>query len=443
MSTFDAVSEFTTSTVGSRMPVLVTSLVSFLAITLLQLIALWSDGWNISIGWLLVVTGYIGILFGVMFAAMLIYSSCISITLNSENTDQALWNNGMVVSIKNTDSMDTTGSNFVSSAFQNQSLEAVWLKRSSLNKELRATIVTVILVLAFIGHYLGLRTIQWWVSVGELCICIAAAFARSISNDRQNLFQEVKGIKIDKRCNSVGVIQTQAARLVSEVSLPQETNLDIRGYSPKLEHNDPTTGERIAYQTAKLCLRDSATAEKIQKKTGMKVEVIKEGQRDSFRAILATFTGGILVSEGSAFPNAQVCLGFSSKCAHLAAPTGLLARIIMRQPEWKLDKTFGKGIPLGNVYIFSIQSMMDWWTLSEDRNDLGDLQRNLHWPMFLINVAFFMQLLRLEEVDRELLTELNTVHGSPDSGNLEVAKSVVEYFSALVDISDAGNNHLL
>ncbi|MGK2896122.1 MAG: hypothetical protein ACSLEY_00765, partial [Candidatus Saccharimonadales bacterium] len=94
------------------------------------------------------------------------------------------------------------------------------------------------------------------------------------------------------------------------------------------------------------------------------------------------------------------------------------------------DHSFGNGIPLGNVYVFSIQSMTDWWTLSEDRNDLGDLQRNLHWPMFLLNVAFFVRLLEIGERDQELLVELEKAFGEKDENQFKVAQDVIAFLKS-------------
>jgi hypothetical protein len=100
----------------------------------------------------------------------------------------------------------------------------------------------------------------------------------------------------------------------------------------------------------------------------------------------------------------------------------------MRQPEWRLQEGAGKGIPLGNVYLFGMQNMLDWWTLSEDRNDMGDLQRNIHWPMFLINVAFFVGCFSIGEGgDKELLDELDNAHNEVGDEEVKVAKDVVKF----------------
>ena len=430
MNTFDAVSEFTTSTPVSNSIAASIGVASLLSISGVHILALWQNDWIISIGWILVIIGYGAIVLGVAVAAMLIHSSCVCIQLpDTRNPKQSeKWKDGMVVSVKNTDSMDTNGSSFVTSSSKLQNLEAVWIKPSTRNERVMTTIVTFSLVLAFISHYLGLRAIKWWASVGELCICLLASFARSVSNDRQEIFQTDKSeaIQLDKRCMSTGVLATQSARLVNV----DHRRLDARAYSPRPHGNLPVRGERVAFQLANLCKNDLAVSALIMRLTGIIMKVSIEDQPDNHRAILMSFNGGLLVSEGLAFPNTQICLAFRSGPSDLGSPTALLARGIMRQPEWRLDHPgFGRGIPLGNVYIFSIQSMMDWWTLSEDRNDFGDLQKNLQWPLFFINVAFFLELLRTE--DDELMNELERAQGVgrslPTDSEVKTAIEVMEY----------------
>lgn len=430
MSTFDAVSEFTTSTPVSSVSSIGIGLLSLFGILAIHVVELWSSSWTISIGWILVMIGYAGIVFSVTCAAILIHRSCICIKLDTANSRTSpAWKEGMVVSVKNTDSMDTTGSNLFSSSSPHQNLEAVWIKPSSQHERIVASGVTVLLVLAFISHYLGLRAMKWWASVGELSICLLASLARSVSNDRQRRFKVVQGVKIDKRCMSTGVIRTQTSRLVTAKEASR--TLDARAYSPRIYNQPPTTGERVAFQTASLILKDRQLCAHLKNLTGMSLIVSHSGDAPNQRAILASFCGGILLSEGVGFPNAQLCIAFRAKSPDLAAPTALLARAMMRQPEWRLTHPgFGKGIPLGNVYIFSIQSMMDWWTLSEDRNDMGDLQRNLHWPMFLVNVAFFVELLQTE--DKEVIGEVEKAHGE-DGNERNTAEKVVEYLKTALE----------
>lgn len=429
MTTFDAVSEFTSGPIPKFSSAAI-GITSFLGIITVHLLALWQNDWIMSIGWILVMVGYLGIVFSVMVAALLIHSSCICIKLDTptQRNSFAQWRDGMVVSVKNVDSMDTTGSAFVSSPSSHQNLEAVYIKPSTRYDRFLTSFIATSLVFAFIAHYLGLRAIKWWASIGELGICILAASARSLSNGLQPHFSEVNDVKIDKRCSSTGVIRTQTAHLIDKCTLPTYA-IDARSYSLRSLDNPPTVGERVAYQTAKLAQHDPSICELLKTLTGMNLVILPcpSPQSPSTRSALVYFTGGILVSEGLASPASRMLLSFQSKISDLAAPSSLLGRAIMRQPEWRLQEGVGKGIPLGNVYVFAMQSMLDWWTVSEDRNDMSDLQRNLHWPMFLVNVAFFLRCLIIGKEDEELLEELDIAHKEVGNGDVNVAQDVIKF----------------
>ena len=75
--------------------------------------------------------------------------------------------------------------------------------------------------------------------------------------------------------------------------------------------------------------------------------------------------------------------------------------------------------------------MLDWWTLSEDRNDLGDLQKNLHWAFFLVNVAFFIQLIRWGQKDMEILKTLEEAHGSSGKAEDKAAADILGFIGTL------------
>jgi len=427
MNTFDAVSEFTTSKQVSDLSAMLIGSVSLTAILAIYLLDLWQNGWVMSIGWILVVVGYAGIVSGVTVAAVLIHSSCQCIKLEFSGPSSG---DGMVVSVKNTDSMDTTGSKLVSCMSKRQRLEAVWIKPSSSYERLLATITTISLVVAFITHYLGLRAIRWWASVGELGVCLIASFARSTSNERQEPFRVVEDVKVDKRCISTGIIRTQTARLIDQKSNKGDKHLDARAFSLVSFNYPPNTGERIAFQAAKLCMSEPILKGNLLRLTGMMMKLWDN--EDENCSIIASFNGSLLLSEGLGSPTAHLCIAFQAKRSDLASPTAFLARAIMRQPEWMLGLPgFGNGIPVGNVYFPSIQSIMDWWTLSEDRNDLCDLQKNLHWPFVLINTTFFIQLFDQWKEGGKLATEVSRAQGRSDENEKGIAQEVVGFLQRL------------
>ncbi|KAI9771205.1 MAG: hypothetical protein M1839_002864 [Geoglossum umbratile] len=429
LCTLEAVSEFATSSPIFGAWATLLGIISLSLILALQILALRQKEWHFSAGWILMFVGYIGIVVGVTAGALLIHSSCVCVPLeNRSATSKVGWVDGIVVSVKNTDSMDTTGSSFMSSPKRAQVFEVVWKKDLTSRQSTLATAVVILLVASFVCHYLGLRSLTWWVSVGELFICLISAFARSITKDHQEQFSVVDGVQIDKRCTSTGIIHMQKAERVDEMP-PNLRGLDFRAYSEHASRLDPQTGEHVAWHAAKLCVKDGRVSSKILELTGMMVAISKEGQEAGGRSVLASFLGGVLVGEGLAFPSSRLGIAFRTPVADLATPTPFLARTIMRQPQWMVAyPELGEGvIPIGNVYIFSISSMMDWWTVSEDRNDMGDLQRNLHWPLLLINIAFYVCLLTLPEGDAELVDAIERAQ-KVAAHEKETAEAVVEFF---------------
>ncbi|KAH0539048.1 hypothetical protein FGG08_004394 [Glutinoglossum americanum] len=428
----EAVSEFVTSTPVSGIWASLLGVISASCILALQVIALWQKKWHFSAGWILMFVGYVGIVLGVTTGALLIHSSCICVALETRSINsKAKWVDGIVISVKNTDSMDTTGSSLMSSPKRAQTFEAVWKKDLTSRQRLVSTIVVILLVTSFVSHYLGLRSSKWWISVGELSICLISAFARSVTKDRQEKFSIVDGVNVDKRCSSTGIIRMQKSEKV-DLAPRHLRGLDFRAYSEYSIKLSPVTSERIAWHAAKLFIEDVRTSSRILELTGMLLITSKDGQVAGSRAILASFFGGILVNEGLAFPNARMGIAFRSSITELASPTPLLARAIMRQPQWMVDSEELKrgALPIGNVHIPSINSMIDWWTISEDRNEMVDLQKNLHWSLLLINISFYISLLTSPEKDTELVDAIESMQVVTGHES-KIAEDVVGFFKQL------------
>jgi hypothetical protein len=433
MCTLSSVSEFTTGSQVSRLGSILLGSTSMAAILVIYILALWQGDWETDYGLILAVIGYFGIVFSVISAAVIIHSSCACIPLRTRSSVRpTLWEDGLVISVKNTDSMDTSGSDFTQSSFGPQHFELVCLRELKTGRKVAASLAAGVLVVSFLCHYLGLRSSWWWVSVGELLVCILAAVARSVSKNRQETFKVVEGTKIDKRCTSTGIIQVQKSRKVDKQACG-EGRLDARAYSSLLWRpgGRPSTGESIAWHVAGLCFQNQVVSSRILKLAGMHIDILQDNSRhDGSVAVLAHYNGGLLTTEGLVSPATHLCLSFRSGLSDLARPTALLARGIMRQPEWVLDHpNLGVGIPLGNVYILSINSIMDWWTLSEDRNDAEDLQTNLQWCFILINIAFFLELLRLKAEGMDI-EDVENAH-LRDGCDMETVGNVVAFLKSM------------
>ena len=440
LCTFGAVSEFSTSTPSSFYSVTAIGVLSTCAILVVHCLALWSQDWQPSVALILAFGGYVGIVLSVTATVLLIHSSCTCIMMKhrTKANQAAGWMDGLVMANKNTDSLDTTGSEFLQSPKGSLSFEAVWMNDLTTRNAVISSSVAVLLTACFICHYVGLRSVRWWVSVGELGVCILAAFARTVTKDKQERFSVVPGIRIDKRCSSTGKITMQTAEK-TEISM---LRMDVRAYSTeRLNKRVPTSAEHIAWHAARLCMVDKKIVNGVMSLTGMLLAITTDSRTsDGTVAVLASFNGGILVSEGLASPNTRLLISFRASPQSLCAPTPLLARAIMRQPQWALmNPTFSLSVPVGNVHIPSLSSMMNWWTVSEDRNDMGDLQTNLQWALLLVNLAFFVKLLK--EGGPEVVREVEMGHKGAGRDSLSIAERVVDYLGGLFQQNATGDEH--
>lgn len=432
--TFDAVSEFVTAVPPSRITTATQGFISMSAILAIYFIALWHLNWSPSAGWILGFLGYAGIVMGVIGGSLIIHSSCEYITLNTLSSTRTKWVDGIIFSALAPDSMDTSGSPLWSTSAQRpQRFEAVWRKNLSSQRSRVSSMVAFVLVSSYVCHYLGLRSLSWWVSSGELMICIVSAFARSISKDTQAKFEILEGVKMDRRCSSTGVIRVQVSERISP-TLRRPKNIDVRAYDQHPGKYAPVDGERIAWYIASKYFKDRAFRLRILSLTGLFLQVVVDTEDNDRRIIFVSFKGGVLVEEGLAYPDARITIAFRCSPSSLGAPTPLLARAIMRQPRWIVEheEMRSGSIPLGKVYIFSVNSMMNWWTMSEDRNDMADIQKHLNWPMLLVNVAFFMSLLTARDSD-PVATVLSDAFRDP-SGRVtfsgleeEMSEGIVDY----------------
>ncbi|KAN0070744.1 hypothetical protein V8E54_010909 [Elaphomyces granulatus] len=432
--TFEGVSELSTSPPTTKTPSIIISAASLLSLLALYIICLWQEGW-FAVGWLLVVVGYIGVVAGVTGAAYMIFSACDSARLATrKRTAEANWSHGLVLAVKNTDSLDTTGSKFCTSCAPYMSFEAVWLRISSRARFFWSWVIAVFLSLSFICHYLGLRSSSWWLSVTELLVCLLAALARSMNKSEQHKFDPVKDVYLDKRCFSTGILSMQRSLRIDKAKCTQ-SSLDLRIYSMTQTKCLPLTGEYVAFHAAKLALDKPSLVSKILKATGLQLAILPI-PRSSLRNVAIAFRGGVVTQEGLAYPNARLCTAFRSNVVDLAAPTALLARAVMRQPEWGLDIAGykGKSLPsLGGTYIPTLDMLVTWWTIAEDRNEIGDQHKNLHSSFILINFAFFIALFQDHGADGQLVQAVELAHSKSGDEDRNNARTVLDFFEEMLN----------
>ncbi|EXJ69425.1 uncharacterized protein A1O5_07461 [Cladophialophora psammophila CBS 110553] len=364
--TFDAVSEYCTANVTSRKISFLIGLSSTLTILALYMIEVgFSLAWRLSTGWILTIIGYIGIVTFVTLAAQNIHHCSHSIPLRPRSAPLSqTWKDGLVIAAQ---SDSRLRADFLSAVNgRRQAFEAVWLKPLTSWACIKADAIGICLTLSFLCHYLGLRSSSWWLGVCELVICISAAFARSLTKSRPVEFRSGTGqdpeARIDWSCCSTGLITVQNATEVNSRSQPVLSGLDLWVCSPDMSVSTPAAAESISWHTAALCLKHQHLVGWISKMTGMRLWVGRSGQSSASRAAVIYSTSGILVQQGLASTDVGMCVAFSCTTNSLAAPTAWLARAIMRQPRWRVDRKVFTAIneTIGNVHVPSLSSTMTW-----------------------------------------------------------------------------------
>ncbi|KAF2263681.1 hypothetical protein CC78DRAFT_465258 [Lojkania enalia] len=433
MCTFDGVSELNT---GRSTPIywsLATAIGSLLAMIAIQTICLWREKWY-SAGSMMMIAGYFCLASSVSMAAYMIHSSCDVATMKVRpKTSGAKWTQGLVMNMKNNDSLDTSGSCLMQARDQDYRFEAVWLKESALIRPVFSWLVSTLITLSFVCYYLGLRSVGWWASIAQLAVCLLAAFLRSLSKVERKKFEITDGIRLDKRCYSTGVLDMQRAMRMKKDQRVAD-NVDLRVYSLQTSSCIPLTGEFVAWRAAKLAntsiFRETGNA--LLSLTGMSLRVIQSHSINE-RKIIVSFNGGVLTEEGLAYPNAKLCLAFPTLIQDLAAPTPLLARAIMRQSQWAIEneRICKKNLPfLGGMYVTTLDSLLTWWTIAEDRNDMRDQHKNLHGSFLIICTAFFLALLQNHGDDEALIKGIESAHASSSEEDEGYSKTFLNFVNS-------------
>ncbi len=84
---------------------------------------------------------------------------------------------------------------------------------------------------------------------------------------------------------------------------------------------------------------------------------------------------------------------------------------------------------LRGIYISAVEILMTWWTFSEDRNDMTDIYNNLYGSMLLVNMVFFILLIRDYGGDGDLMSAVAERHGDLGDEDGRYAEELVEHLS--------------
>ena len=434
----DSTSEFTgipETWLDEVLKPLVIGILAFIAIVGVFMAELERLGWRPHVSWLLAVFGYLGIVISTFLAGSILSSSYSRVRLRTPQ--QEGWTAGMV----QTTTAITGAPLLVKMGSNDLNPETIYFKEPTRTTQLSASIIAGLLTASFLCHYLGLRSLDWWVCVSELMVCLLSAILRSITWKGPARFAP-SDQRVDWRCSSTGILDVTLASLEHTYPhLPAEVQrLDARAHATGQKIQFPSAAERIAWLVANECKSNGVVKAMLAKYINLRLLLkISSPESPHLLDVIVSYNGGVAVKEGLAFPNTCMLLGVPTlPAATLASPVAILARGILRQPTWfVVTKLTGLMDALGNVHVPAVDPLMSWWTLSENENDSDGLQNHLQWGMIVASIAFFVVLLEKEAEVPGVLREVRTAIEQGMCGNeRKVAIQVAEYLAAQEEEQD-------
>jgi len=302
------------------------------------------------------------------------------------------------------------------------------LQRATLSNEVMGTAAAVVLSISFLIHYLGLRSVQWWVSVCEVAICFMMVCFRTIGSRAPFKFKTSECM-YDTDLRSVGVIQP-SARKQARLSFPNHApskplasvvraHLGIRDMGPQ------TQGDVAAALLAGLLMDwDSEKLEHLFEAVGLAHCRTAKCSISGRRVVVHIGGTGLLSKEGYIRPSFLQVWAQEINLEQIGSQSliGWCVNGLMRNEDLEVLKEFG-GIINQQIHIPAADTVVDWWLRSEGTNDWIAICHNLQWGGVL-SLAILLAALALDtsedpELEKAILNRLHAAHG--DSGLIAAA----------------------
>lgn len=381
-----------------------------------------------TVAWLLAVVGYFGIVISTVLAGSILSSSYSVVRLRTPQ--QEGWTAGIV---------QTTDANagaplLVKTGSNDLNPETIFFREPTRATLLSASIVAGLLTVSFLCHYLGLRSLEWWVCISELMVCLVSAILRSTTWKGPARFSP-SDQRVEWHCSSTGILNVTSTYLEHTYPhLPAEAQrLDARAHATGHGAQAPSTAERIAWLVANECKSNDAVKALLLKYVNLRL-LLKTASPESqlLLDVIVSYNGGIAVKEGLAFPGTCMLLGVPAlPAAAIASPALIFARGILRQPSWfVVTRLTGLTDVLGGVHVPAVDPPASRWTVSENQNDSDAIQNNLQRATILASTAFSIALLEKETEVPDVVREVRTTLEQDLSGNeRKVAMQVAKYLA--------------
>ena len=403
----------------------------------IHLTSLVGNDWRPSLGWLFLVGGYIGLLAGVTILAEAMKSRIR--TSSVELTDgPGTWY--CAIQDGNIDKDGTVGHVLV--PLQQGTVEVAkvcCLHESTLANEIAGTGAAIILLVSFALHYLGLRSVQWWVSISELTICLGMVCIRTVASRTPRPFTSSEYV-FDTELRSVGVIrptQRQRPALLDVALRPREVNF-VRAHFGVRNMGPLTEGDMAAFLLADRL--KSWTQEKLDtlfNRLGPIQGQISRSYVLSSYVVVHVGGTGLLSKEGYIRPAEDQVWAQEIMLEQIGYESliGCCANGLMRNEKLELMRDFA-GLVKQQVHIPAADSVADWWLRSESTNNWQSTCSNLQWACVLPLALLLVSLSRTEDIEvrRVLSAAGESARISAGQVAMTVAEELNSGLAAVVEV---------
>jgi hypothetical protein len=198
-------------------------LASVAAIVAVQIASLADGNWDFHLPWLLVVVGYTGLL-----VTIFLYAEAIKGRIRTSTVVFSAGRGTNYCALQYAELDKDGGPGYVLPVTRSGGEDVVkisCLLRTNLRTEMLGTLAGIMFSISFLIHYLGLRSVQWWVSVCELSICFIMVIIRTVASRTPLKFTEAESA-YDTDLRSVGVIRP-SARIQAHIRDAESTHHSV------------------------------------------------------------------------------------------------------------------------------------------------------------------------------------------------------------------------
>ena len=416
---------------ASKIALVVASITSIFALHVASLVDV---HFQVSVEWLFVVVGYLGLLLSVS-----IYAEAIRHRITFMSVQLGPHGPGSTYCALQNGNLDKEGTlGYALPVAQLGGVDVVQiscLREPTFMAQILGTVAGGAMLLSFLLHYLGLRSVQWWVSVCELAICFIMIGIRTMAARTPHPFVQSNCL-YDTDLRSVGVIRASGRKRASITDEPSpyhrfqslRMHFGIRKMGPKTE------GDLVAALLAsKLCEMDPQLRKHVFDKIGFaKCQVQRFDDSVPSYVIIHCGGCGLLTKEGFVRPRKPLVWSqeFTLHQVREESLIGWAINGLNRNEDLQLLPEF-KDSTSQAVYITAVDSLVDWWLRSEGSNEWQYNIENLHWSGALALSLLLCELATTGSSDEEFANELDIL--------IQDAKTEATLISTLVaqDLAEA------